>query len=68
MDATTAPRIGSVDSMSVESWRARGLVYVAVADLPRADLQALRGYFLPAASAAAFSVASFSAFALIGGL
>src|ERR1041385_3780251 len=41
-DAAIAPRVGSMDSMTVETWRARGLVYVAVSDLPRADLEALR--------------------------
>jgi anti-sigma factor RsiW len=41
-DAAVAPRVGAIDSMTVETWRARGLVYVAVADVPRADLEALR--------------------------
>ena len=40
-----APRVGAIDSMTVESWRARGLVYVAVADLPRGDLETLRQRF-----------------------
>jgi hypothetical protein len=31
--------------MTAETWRARGLVYVAVADLPRVDLDALRAKF-----------------------
>jgi anti-sigma factor RsiW len=44
-DAATAPRVGPMDSMTIETWRARGLAYVAVAGLPRADLQALRQAF-----------------------
>jgi anti-sigma factor RsiW len=44
-DAAVAPRVGSMESMMVETWRAHGLVYVAVADLPRADLDALRQRF-----------------------
>ena len=44
-DATLAPRVGSIASMTVETWRARGLVYVAVSDLPRSDLDALRQRF-----------------------
>ena len=44
-DATVAPRVGGIERMTVQSWRARGLVYVAVADLSRADLEALRHAF-----------------------
>jgi anti-sigma factor RsiW len=44
-DAAVAPRVGGIGSMTVETWRARGLVYVAVADLSRADLEALRHAF-----------------------
>jgi anti-sigma factor RsiW len=44
-DAAVAPRVGGIASMTVETWRARGLVYVAVAGLPRADLDALRHAF-----------------------
>src|SRR5258706_216516 len=44
-DGASAPRVGAVQSMTVESWRARGLVYVAGADLPLADLEALRRTF-----------------------
>jgi anti-sigma factor RsiW len=44
-DAAVAPRVGNIASMTIETWRARGLVYVAVADLPRADLDALRHRF-----------------------
>jgi len=44
-DAAVAPRVGAIDSMTVETWRAHGLVYVAVADLPRGDLDALRAKF-----------------------
>jgi anti-sigma factor RsiW len=44
-DAAFAPRIGAMESMSIETWRARGLAYVAVSDLPRADLEVLRQRF-----------------------
>ena len=44
-DAAVAPRVGAIDSMTVDTWRAHGLVYVAVADLPRSDLDALRAKF-----------------------
>ena len=37
-----APSIGSVSSMTVQSWRANGLQYIAVGDVPASDLTALR--------------------------
>ncbi len=39
------PFIGSSGAMTVESWRAHGLDYVAVADVPRSDVDALRAAF-----------------------
>jgi len=40
------PRIGSSGSMTVESWRANNLDYVAVEDVPRSDLEELRAAFV----------------------
>ncbi|HEX9162538.1 MAG TPA: hypothetical protein VF980_12600 [Thermoanaerobaculia bacterium] len=42
-----APRVGTFDSMRVVSWRANGLAYVAVGDLPREELESLRSAFAP---------------------
>jgi len=38
----TVPPLGAIDSMTVVSWRANGLEYIAVGDLPRAELESLR--------------------------
>lgn len=43
--APDAPRIESTHSMTIESWRRNGLDYIAVADVPRRDLDALRQAF-----------------------
>jgi anti-sigma factor RsiW len=42
LDAGAMPRLGGIDSMTIDSWRANGLAFVAVGDLPAADLEALR--------------------------
>ena len=41
-DADAAPSLSAVDSMTIVSWRANGLEYVAVGDLPRAELEMIR--------------------------
>ncbi|HSP33933.1 MAG TPA: hypothetical protein VLU46_06425 [Thermoanaerobaculia bacterium] len=43
--AEEMPQIGGTSSMTIESWRANGLDYVAVGDVPRSDLAALRRAF-----------------------
>ena len=38
----TSPSVGTIDSMTVVSWRANGLEYIAIGDLPRGELETLR--------------------------
>ncbi|HSP16874.1 MAG TPA: hypothetical protein VLV78_19160 [Thermoanaerobaculia bacterium] len=45
MNAEGAPPMGSIDSMTLESWSAGGLRYVSVSDLPRSDVDALKRAF-----------------------
>ena len=40
--AEAVPALADADSMTVFSWRTGGLTYVAVGDLPRAELESLR--------------------------
>ena len=41
-DAEAVPSVGAIDSMTIVSWRANGLEYIAVGDLPRAEMEILR--------------------------
>ena len=41
-DSQIAPSLGAIDSMTIVSWRANGLEYIAVGDLPRAEMEILR--------------------------
>jgi anti-sigma factor RsiW len=41
-DAGVVPPTGSIDSMTIVSWRANGLEYIAVGDLPRPEMELLR--------------------------
>lgn len=43
--APDTPRIESTESMTIESWRENGLDYIAVAGVPRSDLDALKRAF-----------------------
>lgn len=40
--ADGAPSFGRIDSMTIESWEKNGVKYIAIADVPRSDLNALR--------------------------
>lgn len=41
-DSHASPSLGATDSMTIVSWRANGLEYIAVGDLPRAEMEILR--------------------------
>jgi anti-sigma factor RsiW len=45
MNAEGAPNIGPMNSMTIESWRANGLRYISVSDLPRGDVEQLKAAF-----------------------
>ena len=42
MDAEKAPQIGTSQSLTIESWRRNGLLYVSVSDLPREEIEMLK--------------------------
>ena len=44
-DADGAPRVGPIPQMTIVTWRRNGLAYVAIGDIPRAELETLRETF-----------------------
>ncbi len=43
MDADGAPAIGRIGSITMDSWKTNGLLYVSVSDLPPSDVELLKG-------------------------